>query len=88
MVCVSLGELVVSDNQWPEFDPKVERWHKVKIKIHTPDHFNEMRNWIYDNIDGYAKHVDWRYVTIMEDIYLDCRFRYERDYEWFILRWQ
>lgn len=71
-----------------EFDPKVEKWHKVRIKINSEQHFDEMRNWIYDNIDGYAKHVDYRYVCVMEDVYLDCRFRHERDCEWFILRWQ
>lgn len=70
-----------------EFDHRIERWHKAKIKIISEQHFDEMRNWIIDNIDGHDKHVDWRYLTIMENVYLDCRFRYERHLQWFILRW-
>ena len=88
MVCVSLGELVVSEDSTRfiarKFDNKVERWYKAKIKILSTEHLDQVIIWIHNNIDGYNKHCDWKFI---EDGYLDLRFRHEKDYEWFILRW-
>lgn len=43
----------------------------------------EIINWIYENIDGCIKHSRWQY----NDGKLDVKFRYERDYILFVLRW-
>ena len=88
MVCVPLGELVVSEDS-PRFEARsfssnVEKWYKAKIKIASTEHLDEVTNWLIDNIDGYNKHADWK---LTENGYLDFRFRYERHCEWFILRW-
>ena len=40
--------------------------------------------WIQDNIQGYRKHTTWK---INEHRIFEIRFRFEKDYAWFVLRW-
>lgn len=88
MVCIPLGTVVVSEDspryEARSFDTNVERWHKVKIRIDSPEKLDEVTTWLLENIQGWNKHADWRLV---EGGYLDLRFRHEKDCEWFILRW-
>jgi hypothetical protein len=40
--------------------------------------------WMQDNIQGHRKHTIWR---LTDGGYFEIRFRFEKDYEWFVLRW-
>jgi len=88
MVRFSLGELVVSEDspryEARSFDSTVNDWYKARIKIESPEKLDEVTTWLLENIDGWHKHADWRMIN---GGYLDLRFRHQRDYEWFILRW-
>jgi hypothetical protein len=41
--------------------------------------------WIDKNIEAHRKHTIW---SLTRNNMFTIRFRYERDYEWFVLRWQ
>ena len=43
----------------------------------------EMINWLYDNIDKCERHTRW----YARSNFIKVKFRYERDYEWFMLTW-
>jgi len=59
-------------------------WYKIKIKLDTDEKFREILDWISQNIQGHRKHTIWK---INEHRILEIRFRYEKDYAWFVLRW-
>lgn len=88
MVCISLGTVVVSEDspryEASSFDKTVNDWHRAKIRIESPEKLDEVTTWLITTIDGWHKHADWR---LIEGGYLDLRFRHEKDYEWFMLRW-
>jgi len=62
-------------------------WYEVVIHIEDPHEtvirYTETLNWLEENIHGYLKHCRWMYAGN----YLKYKFRYERDYLWFKLRW-
>ena len=48
-----------------------------------PINYVEIINWLYDHIDNCEKHARWFHSTN----YFCFRFRYEKDYLHFMLRW-
>lgn len=62
-------------------------WYEVNFHIQNPretvTRHTEMLQWIYDNIGKCEHHCRWYY----NGNYLHFKFRYERDYLWFKLRW-
>lgn len=69
---------------WSETNPG---WYEVILHIQDPAEtiirYIEALDWIEKNIHGYKKHCRWFYAG--ND--LKYKFRYERDYLWFKLRW-
>lgn len=64
-------------------------WHECSVDI--PENFEkrketctEVIRWVYKNIDNCEVHARW---IIMFGRF-SFKFRYERDYNWFVLRWQ
>ena len=61
--------------------------HEVILHIQDPAEtvirYTETLIWIEENIQGYNKHCRWFYAGN----YLKYKFRYEKDYLWFKLRW-
>jgi hypothetical protein len=68
-------------------------WHEVVINnanfdgYHSPTKFEEkyqeMLQWLYDNIDKCERHARW----ILQEDSIHVKFRFEKDYSWFMLRW-
>jgi len=93
VVCLSLGMLVeiknITDNLYELMNlgrwEKAPKWHEAKIKVESPQKFEEILKWLGDNVQGVKKHTVWR---LTDGGILEIRFRYERDFEWFVLRWQ
>lgn len=89
MVCVPLGTMVVdSDSSWDTLKPN---WYSVSINIKSLEEYEELMKWI-KGIPAYHKHTVFRITDYSAGknnffIEFDIRFRYERDYEWFTLRW-
>lgn len=50
------------------------------------DHYQLIVDWIESNIDNPQKHSRWRIDA--ETLNLVFRFRYERDYIGFVLKWK
>lgn len=63
-------------------------WYQLTIVIEGPREsilkYLETIAWLGRHVDGYHKHVCWMYAGN----YLKYKFRYERDYVWFKMRWQ
>ena len=62
-------------------------WYELTFHFQEPretvTRHTEMLKWIYDNIGKCEHHCRWQY----DGNYLRFKFRYERDYLWFRLRW-
>lgn len=62
-------------------------WYEVILHVEDPpetvNRFTQTIEWMKENIQGYKKHCRWYYAGN----YLKYKFRYERDYLWFKLRW-
>lgn len=62
-------------------------WHEVVIQVSEPHEtvirYQATVDWIKENIHGYKKHCRWFY----SGNYLKYKFRHEKDYLWFKLRW-
>lgn len=74
---------------WDKIKPG---WYNAKVNNRQYDDYSEIINWIENNIQGYDKHTVWRmYLDLTKqnpNCYIfEIRFRHERDYEWFVLRW-
>lgn len=66
------------------------KWHEIKLSLdhistlsEKYDYCNEILSWIIENIEGYQRHSRWDMT--FEGIRV--KFRYERDYLIFTLRW-
>jgi hypothetical protein len=64
---------------------KAPKWYEAKIQVDNPYKFEEIIEWLDKNIQGVKKHTVWR---LTGGGLFEIRFRYEKDYEWFVLRWQ
>lgn len=69
------------NSSWENYKPN---WYKATINISSHKHFEEILQWIGDNIQGYRKHIVWRKTG---DEKFEIRFRFDKDYSLFILRW-
>lgn len=47
------------------------------------DKYFLMLEWVENNIDGFHKHCKWQ----MTDTLIKVKFRHEKDYFYFMLRW-
>jgi len=68
-------------DSWAKYNPN---WYTTSINIKTDEQLEELLMWIDSNIPGHRKHTIWRFRG---DNIFEIRFRHERDYEWFVLRW-
>ena len=94
MVCVPLGRMVenhlkvISENLQELMNlalwEKAPKWHEAKLRVSSPEKFTDIIEWVESNIQGWKKHTVWR---LTDGGILEIRFRYERDYNWFVLRW-
>lgn len=82
MVRVPLGILVVEDIT-SHAERRTRGWYTASLSVRSPSHLKEIVDWVEDNIESSEKHS---YFKMNDDI-LEARFRYKRNYEWFVLRW-
>ncbi len=71
---------------WDETSPG---WYEAVIDsypsgIAEGEYYLSILDWIEENIQGAIKHSRW---TRHSDGHFRFKFRYERDYIWFRLRW-
>lgn len=69
------------DKGWEETN---KDWYKVEIDNVDDKKHLEMVKWIYNNIDRPDKHARW----MKNEKISEFKFRYERNYIIFRLRWQ
>ena len=64
-------------------------WHKVDLSVKSPQEHLEIVKWMHDNIDNIERHCRWAWFTNVGAHRGQCiyKFRYERDYIFFKLRW-
>jgi hypothetical protein len=61
-------------------------WHQAHVSLNSKNptiFYSDIINWLYDNVENCYRHCRWR--SSIEGI--DVKFRYEKDYIMFILRW-
>jgi len=58
-------------------------WYQASSRIENSDEHIEVVEWLYKNIDNPERHCRWTRI-LNESI---VKFRYERDYIHFRLRW-
>lgn len=58
-------------------------WHEVNKYPVSDKNYEEMVEWMYESLDNVEKHARW----FLYDKNASFKFRYERDYIWFKLRW-
>jgi hypothetical protein len=68
-------------NGWSNTKPG---WYECSIHAKHYDRYVEVVGWLYDNIGKCERHCRWG-VTETETI--SFKFRYEKDYILFTLRW-
>jgi hypothetical protein len=59
-------------------------WHECIIRINNITKYNEMVKWLENNIGKHERHCRW---SITNYDVCNFKFRYERDYIMFTLRW-
>lgn len=69
---------------WDQTNPG---WYEKVIYIADPPEtitrYYEILKWMYEKLDNCEKHCRWKY----NGNYLHFKFRYERHFTWFNLRW-
>lgn len=75
------------NNHWYEYEKT--GWYEFRVERHEYTvqdwtwKYNEIVRWIFANIDAPYKHARW----IVNPEHAQFRFRYERNYLQFLLRW-
>jgi len=59
-------------------------WHECTVHVKHLDKYNEIVKWLKTNIGKYERHCRW---GITDDDLISFKFRYEKDYILFTLRW-
>lgn len=72
------------DRGWTNTNPG---WYEIRIEPKTGEHHLEMVKWLYDNVDNPERHTRWQLVDVGTNLRSCFKFRYERDYIWFKLKW-
>ncbi len=67
---------------WENYKPN---WYSASFTVRSEKQFEELMIWMQNNMPGHRKHTVWR---LTGDRIFEIRFRYQKDYEWFVLRWQ
>ena len=62
-------------------------WYEFSIKIvygtSADAKYIEIVQWLYENIDNCERHARW----VLDIDRIRVKFRHEKDYSWFTLRW-
>ena len=69
------------DRSWDETKPG---WHECSVEVKRIDKYLELIDWLYANIGKCERHCRW--CTTSENT-VSVKFRYEKDYIMFTLRW-
>jgi hypothetical protein len=56
-------------------------WHQASAHV---KHYNEILEWLRNNNSKFERHTRW---IILDDGEMKFKFRYEKDYIMFTLRW-
>ena len=59
-------------------------WYECSVRAENIDKYDEMTQWILNNIGKYKRHCRW---CVTDVNVVSFKFRYERDYILFTLRW-
>ena len=59
-------------------------WHECTVHVKHLDKYNEIIKWLENNIGKHERHCRW---CVTDDNIVSFKFRYERDYILFTLRW-
>jgi hypothetical protein len=69
-----------TEKGWENTNPK---WYSAVIGRNSHLAHHDMVHWLYQNIDNPERHCRWIYGKLHSEF----RFRFQKDYNWFILRW-
>ena len=74
------------DSWW--FDKEKPGWYETTKICRSTSKYEDMVKWIVDTLDKPYRHCRW-HQELNESLFLQIRvrFRYERDYILFTLRW-
>lgn len=59
-------------------------WHECSVEAKHVDRYFEIIDWVYTNVSKCERHCRW-YVSDTSTV--NFKFRYEKDYIMFTLRW-
>lgn len=59
-------------------------WYEVEISVSSSYKIVEILEWMYDNINKPYRHCRWK--TDQNDEHIKVKFRFIKDYNWFLLR--
>jgi hypothetical protein len=59
-------------------------WYECSVRAENIDKYNEMTQWLVNNVGKYRRHSRW---CVTDTNRVSFKFRYERDYIMFTLRW-
>ena len=63
-------------------------WYECSLTVNNAEQHLSMVKWMYDNLDNIERHCRWCLFLPVKGIgNSKFRFRYERDYIFFKLRW-
>ena len=74
-------ELYDQDRGWEHTQPG---WYECTVRAEHIDKYVEMTEWLVNNIGKYKRHCRW---CVTDTNIVSFKFRYERDYILFTLRW-
>lgn len=70
------------------YDNEIKNWHYSNIQKNNANdlirEYQEIVRWLFEKIDNPGRHARWR---ITKDNGIEVKFRYEKDYVLFKLRW-
>jgi hypothetical protein len=69
------------DNGWENTKPG---WYECSVRAEHINKYTEMTDWVQANIGKYYRHCRW---CVTDTNKVSFKFRYERDYIMFTLRW-
>lgn len=61
------------------------KWYQRVILLEDFESWTDIINWIYNNIENPERHSRWYFDEHERQLYV--KFRKERDFMWFALRW-